>query len=269
MAHGHCLRFDGVPLGIAHQWSDQATASENYRRFFLPFVRAVVEHKILPSRQAFLDGIHVAVQCDYERAKARHQGRYEPDFAFLTRLYGLKHTPFQELIPDNSRYGIICLLPPTAVCLNPKTQIVPQTELLKENNARQLFDRAYPERFQGNAFQWECDGTVIVTNSNENLDIDQVFRVDLPCGPVRSFRGVIGVHQYLLGKIDKDGKTFWFQTNCQYPQRRLEVELHMTREPQVTVTPSQSRIGSNWDAEKKCYNLSLSVKDGATECTVR
>ena len=50
----------------------------------------------------------MAVQCDYERAKTRHQGRYEPEFGFLTSLYALKHTPFQEIIPDNSRYGIIC-----------------------------------------------------------------------------------------------------------------------------------------------------------------
>ena len=119
------------------------------------------------------------------------------------------------------------------------------------------------------AFQWECDGTVIVTNSNENLDIDQDFSVDLPRGPVQSLRGVIGVHQYLLGKIDKDGKGFWFQTNCQYPERRLELELRTAHEPQVTVTPSQARLAGNWDAEKKCYKLSLSVKDGAAECAVR
>ena len=256
-------------LESAHQWSDQATAAENYRRFFLPFVRAVAEREILPSRQAFLDSIHVAVRCDYERSKTRHQGRYEPDFGFLTSLYALKHTPFQEIIPDNSRYGIVCLLPPTAGCLNPKTQIVPQTELLAVNHARQLFDRAYPERFHGEAFQWECDGTVIVTNSNENLDVDQGFCVDLPRGPVRSLRGVIGVHQYLLGKIDKDGKGFWFQTNCQYPKRRLELELRATREPRVAVAPPQARISGNWDAEKKCYKLSLSVKDGAAECAVR
>jgi hypothetical protein len=255
-------------LESAHQWSDQATAAENYRRFFLPFVRAVVQREILPSRQAFLDSIHVAVQCDYERAKTRHQGRYEPDFAFLTSLYALKHTPFQEIIPDNSRYGIICLLPPTAACLNPKTKIVPQTELLTENNARQLFDRAYPARFQGNAFQWECDGTVIVTNSNENLDIDQQFSMDLPRGPVRSLRGVVGVHQYLLGKIDKDGKGFWFQTNCEYPARRLELEFRTSHEPRVSVTPSQARLAGTWDAAKKCYTLSLSVKDGAAECAI-
>ena len=212
-------------LESAHQWSAQATASENYRRFFQPFVRAVVEHEVLPSRQAFLNSLHLAVACDYERAKTRHHGRYEPDFGFLTGLYALKHTPFQEVIPDNSRYGIICLFPPTAGCLNPKTQTVPQVELLAGNDARQRFDRAYPARFQGDAFQWECDGTVIITNSNENLDRDQEFSFDLPRGPVQSLRGVIGVHQYLLGKIGKDNKSFWFQTNCQYPERRLELEL--------------------------------------------
>jgi hypothetical protein len=132
-----------------------------------------------------------------------------------------------------------------------------------------LFDRAYPQRFPGEAFQWECDGTVIITNSNENLDHDQEFRVDLPLGPLRSLHGVVGVHQYVLGKIENEGKSLWFQTNCQYPRRQLELELHMNREPDITVTPSQARIKSNWDAEKQCYKLSLSVKDGATECVIR
>jgi len=84
----------------------------------------------------------------------------------------LKHTPFQEVIPDNSRYGIIALLPPSAQCLNRRTQVMPQEESRASGRAAEIFNRAFPERFRGEAFMWECDGT----NRPTELRLAQLLR---------------------------------------------------------------------------------------------
>lgn len=256
-------------LESAHQWTREGKGAENYRRFFLPFIKAVIAHDIIPSRQAYLDSIKVAVTCDAARAKKKHNGRYDGDFTFLNELYALKHTPFQEIIPDNSRYGILCLLPPGAKCMNPQTLVVPQADLLAPGKAADVFNRAYPQRFHGEAFMWECDGTVIVTNSNENLDIAQHYQIALERGPVRELSGGIGVHQYLLGKVGKDGRSFWFQTNGEYPERVLSLELACAAEPRVKVTPAQARVEGNWDKEGMVYRLTLSIKGGPAECEIQ
>ena len=253
-------------LESAHQWTDKAAASANYTRYFFPFVTAVVKHHLLPSRQAYLDSLRVAVACDYDQAKKNHDNRLEGQFGFLRDLYALKHTAFQEIVPDESRFGIICLLPPGTTCLNPKTKVVPQADLLDPGKARAIFESAYPRRFEGDAFQWECDGTVIVTNSNENLDVPQHYAMKLPTGPAHKISGAIGVHQFLIGKLE--GKSFWFQINCEYPDRPLEMEIDCDTPPRVSVVPESACTASHWDPIGKRLTLKLSVKDGAAECTL-
>jgi len=185
-------------LESAHQWKADGSGAENYERFFLPFVSAVVKHKLIPARQAFLDNIKIAVECDYERAKQKHDSKFAPDFGFLNDLYALKHKPFQEIIPDNSRYGIVCLLPSGSTNLPARTRVVNQHDLLDTARAADLFNVVYPQRFNGNAFMWECDGTIIVTDSNENQDITQCFDMPFDKGLVRSLRGTISVHQIAM-----------------------------------------------------------------------
>jgi hypothetical protein len=177
------------------------------------------------------------VSCDPVRAAEKHGNRYDGAFAFLNELYALRHTPFQELIPDNSRYGIIALLPPGSGCLDPGTRVVAQEELLSPGRASELFSEAFPRRFDGEAFMWECDGTVIVTHSRENEDVRQSFAMRLERGPVSALGGVVAVHDCLVGKIAEDGRSAWFHANFGFdthatrggpspnPDRHLELFL--------------------------------------------
>ena len=256
-------------LESAHQWTAEGEGAEQYRRFFLPFVSAVVKHHLIPSRHAFLDGIKLAVDCDYEKAEQRNGNEKDPNFAFLNRLYGLNQSWYREIIPNDGRYGFVCLLPPGAKCLDGRTRVVPQAELLDPTQAAALFDAAYPRRFTGDAFMWECDGTVIVTNSNENRDADQQFQMPLAGGPVREIAGTVGVHQYLVGKVAGDGSGFWFQTNGEYPERPIKLEFVCPVEPHVAVTPEKAKVAGRWDPAAGRYTLTLSIEDGPVECDVR
>lgn len=254
-------------LESAHQWNADGSGAGNYSRYFLPFVSAVVKHKLIPSRRAFLDSLKIAVACDYETAKRKHESNFTPEFGFLNDLYALKHKPFQELIPDNSRYGIVCLLPPGTTNMAGPTHILNQRDLPESQRTIALFNASYPQRFSGDAFMWECDGTVVVTDSNENQDIPQKFTMPVQSGLLRSLEGTIGVHEYLVGKISADG--FWFQTNCEYSERDLQISLTCSRKPEVTIVPSSAATRNEWVDATKTLSLRLSHTPGAVEVILK
>ncbi len=255
-------------LESAHQWTPEGKAAGNYTRFFLPFVKAVVEHSLIPSREAFLKNIGVAVAGDLELARGRHGKRYTGGFAYLNELYALKAKGDQEFIPNDSRYGIVCLLPPGAACLNAETRVVPQDQLADPEKAQALFNRSYPPRFRGDAFMWACDGTVIVTDSHENQDIPQTFSMPLDNRLVRALGGSVGVHQYLIGKSAKDGQSLWLQTNSEDPDRELVLTLACARKPAWRAEPASAAVESRWDEASKTLTLRLSHRQGAVEVSV-
>jgi len=252
-------------LESAHQWTPEGKPAAHYTRVFLPFVRAVTEHSLLPSRQAFLDSVKIAVASDPELAKGKHEKRYTGGFAYLNGLYALTAQGDQEFIPNNSRYGIVCLLPPGAPCLGKQAQTVPQAHLLDPVKAKVLFDGAYPQRFRGDAFMWECDGTVIVTVSHENQDTSQTFVMPLGPGLVLELSGSLGVHQYLVGKIAKDGQSFWFQANGEYPERDIVLAITCARKPELRIEPEASGLEVRWEEATKKLHLRLALQQGAVE----
>lgn len=256
-------------LESAHQWTGDGRPSRQYTRIFLPFVKAVVERQLIPSRQAFFASLKLAVITDPKSTEGKHAKRYTGGFAYLNELYKIKDTGDREFIPNDSRYGIVCLLPAQATDLSVSPRILPQSELSDPIKAKELFDRNYPLRFTGDAFMWECDGTVIITNSNENQDIAQRFTMPIEQNIIREISGEIGVHQYLIGKLSKDGKSFWFQANGEYPDRTFKITLACTDKPNVLVTPSTAAKEIHWNADSRSLQLSLSNAEGAVEVNIK
>ena len=259
----------------AHPWSRDGHAQRNYARYYLPFISAVVKHDLIPSRNALLESIKLAVSSDLEAARAKHQNSYGGALGFLNELYTPKLAAFQEIIPDNSRYGIVPFLPPAAFCIEPSTRLVPQLNLLAPGRAIALFNSAYPMRFEGDAFQWECDGTIIVTHSRENSSCRQRFSMPLGKGPARRISGNVELHQVLIGKVEKAESSIWFQANFGFdtqmtrdvpnPERILQVKFDCPTKPQVVVTPEAAKKLGVWSADVHRYTLEISLKDGPVE----
>ncbi len=111
---------------------------------------------------------------------------------------------------------------------------------------------------------WECDGTVIVTNSVENREVTQSFAMPLEHALIRGCRGTIGVHQYLVAKLNEDGRSCWLQANGEYPDHRLECMLSCRTRPLVVIHPA-SAGSSRWDDASSTLNLQLGFGDGAVE----
>jgi hypothetical protein len=255
-------------LESAHQWSAEGGAQANYRRFFLPFVKAVKERKLLPSRTAFLDSAKLAVVTDLTLATGRHAKAYSGGFAFLHDLYRVSGPGDQDLIPNDSRYGIVPFLPAGTTAARGGARLVAQRELLDPSRAKALFDVAYPARFSGDAFMWACDGTVIAMATRENETVTQRFAMSLGTGVVQRIEGAIGTHQYVLGKQGAGG-AFWFQTNGEYPDRAVEVSIVCARKPDWHVDPLVSADEERWDEPTKTLHLRLNHRLGAVEVELK
>jgi hypothetical protein len=251
-------------LESAHQWSPTGAGQAHYQRVFLPFVRAVVEHGLIPRREAFLRSLKLAVTTDPALTAGKHQKRYTGALAFLGQLYALDAPGDQECLPNQSRYGVVCLLPPWVASAPGLSQVVPLRELGDPVAARARFDAAYPARFSGDAFMWECDGTVIVTSSAENRDVVQRFAMPLEHALMRGCSGAIGVHQYLVAKLGGDGRSCWLQANGEHPDRRLELDLACRVRPQAVIHPAGAGT-ARWDDASGTLHLQLAFGDGAVE----
>ena len=256
-------------LESAHQWDASGKGAKNYQRYFLPFVTAVVAKQLIPRREAFLAATKLAVVTDPSLAKGQHHSAYGPPFAFLDRMYAIKDRGGREIIPNNGRYGIVSILPPGADRSQLMGPAIPLAELQDPTAAQARFDAVYPQRFTGEAFMWECDRTVIMTNTNENQDIDQAFSMPLDCAPVTKMTGIAEVHRYLIGKIAEDRRSFWFQTNAEDPARPLIITLHGPSRPNLTVVPATALQSATWSATTQQMTLTLSHASGAVEVEVR
>lgn len=126
---------------------------------------------------------------------------------------------------------------------------------------------------------WECDGTIIVTHCRENESGRQSFAMRLDRGPAAGISGAVDVHDYIIGKMARDGQSLWFQANFGFdsqatrnspnPQRLLKLALECPAEPRVTVSPASAKVDGQWAADRRCYELTLSLKDGPAECELR
>jgi hypothetical protein len=254
-------------LESAHQFTKEGLGAKNYNQVFMPFIKAVVEHQLIPTRQAYLESIKVAVQSDLALAMAagKHQKQYTGDFEYLKKLYALEALGDREFIPNESRYGILTLLPPEAKPVRPETVMIQQREM-KEPESIAIFEKAYPKKAQGTAFTWGCDGTIIVTNTGENKDAEQTYEMPLGNGFVQALRGQIGVHQFLIGKEGK--QDFWFQVNGEYRDRPVRVTLQCKQELGIMIKPESAKQKMLWNPVTRCIELELSIAEGAVEVTV-
>ncbi len=254
-------------LESAHQFTKEGLGAKNYNQVFLPFIKAVVERQLIPSRQAYLESIKVAVQGDLVLATAagRHQKQYSVAYEFIQKLYALESSGDREFIPNESRYGILTLLPPEARPLRSETLLIPQQEMKEPERVAQM-EKAYPKVSQGKAFTWRCDGTIIVTNSEENKDVVQTYEMPLQKGMVTALRGEMGVHQFLIGKESRDD--LWFQVNGEYRDRPMRVTLQCKQELGIIIKPESAKQKMVWNPSTRCLELELSIAEGAVEVTV-
>jgi hypothetical protein len=70
------------------------------------------------------------------------------------------------------------------------------------------------------------------------------------------------------GKTRLDGKGFWFQTNSEYPDREIAVNITCPHKPVWRIEPAAAAVEARWDEGAKTLRLRLSHQQGAVEGSV-
>ncbi len=254
-------------------WTTEGELTPTFHRFVLPFMRAVIAHKLVPTKEQVLKNIRLAAYNDgvpkkedgdqyYYEWKALYEGTYG------FRDYGVIPGTLMEFFPNTGRYNYFPVFPQGKVEVK-GIEMVPLSQLMDPATVKARFDKAYPEWYSGNALVTMVGDTLAVMNSNENTDVTENYSVPLKNrGSFANIAGKIATHSYLVGKFEDGNRSLWLQANAEYPERDTELTLTCKGQPQVKVTPAAAAKTNQWDASSGNLILRLSHAEGAVEVEI-
>lgn len=267
-------------------------------RYVIPFIRAVVKQKLIPTRSEVLKEIKIAVDpgpveadkgnaVDYGHYASLYRGTYgireyvSVEAAFPNEAEGDKYNDLvvtgcrYEIIPNAGRYYFVPVLPHPARDIDTaEIKKVKLPELQDIGQVQKLFDKTYPQRYHGDAWVTLVGDKVFIMNSHENSNVTETYSIPLEKGGgISSITGHIGPHAYVMGKRGVKDNRFWFQANVNQKGpytdgRTTEIAFTCRRQPQMTVTPEGVLIDTDWDAAKKVFSIRLNHNAGAAEAEV-
>lgn len=255
-------------------WTTDGELTDTFKRFSLPFMRAVINHRLVPTKEELLQNIELAVYNDGIPKKDDGDQYYYEWEALYRGTYGFRDIgvhpgTLMEFFPNTGRYHYFPVLPQGKRDLGPEIEVLSLSGLMETEEVERVFNAAYPEWYSGDALVSIVGDTLTVLNSNENLDETQTYSVPLPeRGGFTALSGKIGPHAYVLGKFDDSNQRLWLQANTEYPERDTELTLTLKSVPKVTVTPASAAKVNAWDADTRTLSLVLSHADGAVEVTI-
>jgi hypothetical protein len=255
-------------------WTTEGELTETFHRFCLPFIRAIIKHKLVPTREQVLDNVRLAVYNDGvpktedgDQYYFEWEGLYRGTFGF--RDIGVYPGTLMEFFPNTGRYFFIPVFPQGKVDLGRGIQTLPLSELLDAEAVRSRFDAAYPDWYRGEALVTIVGDTLSVLNSRENEDVTEAYDVPLKDrGRFQAITGNIAPHSYLVGKFSDGNRRLWLQANAEYPERPTEFAIRMISRPKVSVVPESAAVLNQWDEKTKTLSLRLTQTDGAVEVEI-
>jgi len=258
---------------MAH-WTTEGELTLAFKRFMEPFVRAVIRHRLVPTKEQVLDSVHLAVYNDGVPVPAdpdhyyyEWKPLYEGTYGF--RPHGVIPGTLMEFFPNTGRYYYIPVLPQGKIDLGHGIETLPLSSLTDAKAVTTRFDRAYPQWYEGNAFVTLAGDTLAVMNSNENLDVTEEYKVSLKNRRgFQSIAGKIGPHAYVVGKFENGNDSLWLQANTEYPERDTELAVACNRQPAVKITPPSAARMNEWNAKTGTLTLRLSHSAGAVEVEI-
>lgn len=258
-------------------------------RYLGPFFSALLKHNMIPRRAVLLRQVHGAVAGELPVEMTRNdrigfgKDHYGPFKELWSATYG-SCSVIKDYFPKTSRYGYIPIIPPGFGRYVPEgVEVLPASKRNDALAVKAFFNRLYPPVDRGEALVQYVDGTIAVLNCLENTDRTQSFRLDLGKASKVTSRiaGRIGVHSYLMGKVEGDGTRLFLQSNSAVVEkntrllpngsydvdtlgtRNLELTLDCPARPRITVTPETAVVKQQWENGK--LGLVLSHRNGAVE----
>jgi hypothetical protein len=275
VAEGWKLSEKGLPPNanpMAH-WTNKGELTPAFNRFMAPFIRGVIKHRMVPTREQVLKNIKLAVYNDGVPKKEDGDQYYYEWEALYRGTYGFRDVgklpgTLMEFFPNTGRYNYFPVFPQGKVELK-GVETLPLSQLMDSAKVKTRFDKAYPEWYQGEALVTLVGDMLTVMNSHENQDVTETYTVPLRgCGIFQMIAGKIAPHTYLMGKFEDNNQKLWLQANTEYPGRDTELTIICKVQPKVKVTPDAAAMVNKWDAATGTLTLRLSHADGAVEVEI-
>jgi hypothetical protein len=255
-------------------WTTDGELTDTFRRFCLPFMRAVLQQRLVPTAEEVRREVKIAVYNDGLPKKEDGDQYYYEWEALYRGTYGFRDIgvhpgTLMEYFPNTGRYFYVPVLPQGKKALGEGIAVLPLSRLQSMASVRETFDAAYPARYSGDALVTTVGDTLTVLNSNENTDETQTYSFPLVArGGFNQLGGRIGPHAYVIGKFASQNRSLWLQANTEYPERDTELTLTLDAPPRVVVSPAEAAKVNRWDEATKTLSLTLSHAQGAVEVQI-
>jgi hypothetical protein len=272
-------------------WDMYGHALPAFSRYVAPFIEAVTEHQMIPTKAEVLAEVKVAVRPGPVEARKGSFACYGDFSPLYLATYGIENwvdTPrnmnddeFMEaydpptgcrtdLMPGSGRYYWIPMLPhPIEDLPDADVHVVDLDELPDEAAVSAIFDSRYPERATGDAFISMVGDVVYITNGHENTDGAQSYSVPLS-GRVTQLAGTAHPHAYLVVKRGAaGGLVIHANANHNGPytdDRTTDLALSSATALSVTVTPAEALVSQDW--ADGVHRVVVSHADGAATIAV-
>ena len=256
-------------------WSSEGEATETFTGFVIPFLRAIINHKMFVNKTELLNNVKAAVTYEgVEEIKSYKEDRYREFWPLFKGTYGFSKQgnsvgEVYDFFPNNGRYFFIPILPPTDVHLSDKIKRLPIKDLQDPQKVTEIFNSYYPETYKGDALVYQVGNILAVMNTHENDDITDSYSVPLNRGIFNSISGNINVHSYLMGKFENNNHQLWVQVNTNYAERNTKFSIACKKEPKVSILPNAAINSCIWDAKTKELVIELNHKLGVVELTIK
>ncbi len=265
---------DGAYRNPAAFWTSDGEFTPTFHRFCLPFIRGVIQHKLVPNKDDLRKNVKLAIYNDGVLKKENGDQYYYEWEAVYRGTYGFRDIGVHpgtllEFFPNTGRYYYFPVLPQGKRDLGKGIDVLPLSQLGDVAKVKSVFNSAYPEWYTGDALVNIVGDTLTILNSNENTDETQTYSVPLKDrGAFANIAGKIVTHSYLMGKFEDGNRSLWLQANTEYPERDTEMTLTLKSAPKVVVTPAKAAKVNRWDDAAKTLTLVLSHDDGAVEVNI-
>jgi hypothetical protein len=282
---------------FSNEWGAIAGSNgpnELWTRYYEPFFKGIIEHRMIPTRQEYTEAVKVVVKGDLPEnfPEVERYGFSDPDYGpfetLYTELYGAGN-PIKDFIPKKGRYGLIPVLPESVNDFRHEgIKVVSLMDLQTQEQVYAVFDSMYPEIYKGDALVLQVGKSLVIMNSNENLDVDQYY--EIPFGGkslVKSMKGDICMQKYIMGKHEDEGRRLWIQANVSiaspdkstflsegrvlegtYETRDTEITFECTEEPGLYWEPVNAEVRSSWNPGSGHLHVTLPHDSGAVSLTI-
>lgn len=269
---GYRLADRGYPPNASPSayYTSEGELTPSFNRFIAPFIRGVIKHGLVPTKEQVCEQIRLAVYNDGVVPGADADPYYYEWEKLYAGTYGFKTIgvypgTLMEFFPNTGRYCYFPIFPQGKTELK-GIQTLPLSKLQDASAVKGIFDQAYPQWYEGDALITMVGDTLTVMNSNENTDEKQTYAVPLKNrGSFLQIAGSVEPHSYVMGKFEDGSRRLWLQANTEYAERPTELQIRCSKKPEVKAVPETAVIIKEWDAKANTLRLKLDHKDGAVE----